>query len=101
MPRARISAYLVTPIRQGELLEAICNQEPRNRTELVTRHTLRESKHQLRVLLAGDNAVNQTLAVRLLDWLRGVSFETSAGGVSVATISDLVDGEIVFLSPVL
>jgi CheY-like chemotaxis protein len=33
---------------------------------LITRHRLREQRRQLRVLLAEDNPVNRTLALRLL-----------------------------------
>jgi CheY-like chemotaxis protein len=66
-----ISAYLVKPIRQGELLDAICQlldkTAQKQPAPLVTRHTLREENNRIRILLAEDNAVNQTLAVRILE----------------------------------
>lgn len=65
-----ISAYLVKPVLQSELLKAICNtleDKPLQQTPLVTRHSLREESKRSRVLLVEDNAVNQTLAVRLLE----------------------------------
>ncbi len=66
-----ISAYLVKPIRQSELLRAICQilnkSAPAKVVPLVTRHTLRENKELLRVLVAEDNAVNRTLVTRMLE----------------------------------
>jgi signal transduction histidine kinase/ligand-binding sensor domain-containing protein/DNA-binding response OmpR family regulator len=66
-----ISAYLVKPIRQGELLDAICKvldgTAQKQPESLVTRHTLREERNRIRILLAEDNVINQTLAVRLLE----------------------------------
>jgi two-component system, sensor histidine kinase and response regulator len=65
-----ISAYLVKPIRQGELLQAICNVlnlATQKQAPLVTRHPLREARNRSRVLLVEDNAVNQMLAARLLE----------------------------------
>jgi len=65
-----ISAYLVKPIRPGELLQAICDvlHSPTQReTRLVTRHTLREARKRYRVLLAEDDAVSQLFAVSLLE----------------------------------
>jgi two-component system, sensor histidine kinase and response regulator len=80
-----IRAYLPKPARRADLLEAMklilsapavsgsgggerdSNVDGNGGLGLVTVHTLRERRTQLRVLVAEDNAVNQTLARRLLE----------------------------------
>jgi len=79
-----ISAYLVKPFHQADLLAAICaslniKTPQAQQSPLVIRHTLQEDKHRTRILLAEDNLVNQTLAVRLLE-KRGYSVQVVGDG---------------------
>jgi PAS domain S-box-containing protein len=83
-----VAAYLTKPIGQAELLDAIrqvlgtkaekTDESPR----LVTRHTLQEGKKGLHILLAEDNLVNRTVAVRLLE-KHGNSVEVAGDGREV------------------
>ena len=64
--------YLIKPVSQSELLDAIMTAlgTPQHSTPpLVTRASLTESDHKLNLLLAEDNTVNQILATRLLNKL--------------------------------
>jgi two-component system, sensor histidine kinase and response regulator len=69
-----VAAYLLKPIRQSELREAIARvlgaREQDGAIPLITRFSLQDAREPsafLRVLLAEDNLVNQRLAVRLLE----------------------------------
>jgi PAS domain S-box-containing protein len=67
-----ISAYLTKPVRQVDLLEAVLNilsskEQAGDRSSIITRHSLRENRRGLAILLAEDNIVNQRLAVHLLE----------------------------------
>ncbi|HVP51842.1 MAG TPA: response regulator [Terriglobales bacterium] len=65
-----IAAYLVKPIRCGELMQAlltVLGQAAGAAQPLVTRHSLREAGVGLRILVAEDNPVNQALILRLLE----------------------------------
>jgi PAS domain S-box-containing protein len=78
-----IGAYLLKPFAQAELFAAIMDTlglENLDKAPLVTRHTLQQSKRSLRVLLAEDNSVNQTLATRLLQKF-GHEVEVAANGI--------------------
>src|SRR5215472_13566666 len=69
-----VSAYLLKPIRQSELREAVAKilgaHEPGGTIPLLTRYSLghaRDRSEILRILVAEDNLVNQRLIVRLLE----------------------------------
>jgi two-component system, sensor histidine kinase and response regulator len=67
-----IAAYLTKPVQQTELMEAMLialgtRAKGDGKNALVTRHSLREGQTHLRILLAEDNAVNQLVALRLLE----------------------------------
>jgi two-component system sensor histidine kinase/response regulator len=81
-----ISAYLLKPVRQSELREAISRilqaKEHTGGSPVLTQETLKEEievASKLHILLAEDNAVNQKLAVRLLE-KRGHQVEVAMNG---------------------
>ena len=81
---AGIAAYLTKPIRHQELLDAMNTVLGERKNEggsvsLVTRHSLRENRKRLRILVAEDNPVNQKLAVRMLE-KRGHVVAVAANG---------------------
>jgi len=69
-----VSAYLLKPIRQSELREAVARvlgaKEAKGAIPLITRYSLQDAREpaaSLRIVLAEDNLVNQRLATRLLE----------------------------------
>ena len=81
-----VAAYLLKPIRQSELREAIARalgaKEQEGMLPLITRFSLQDGRDpsaSLSVLLVEDNAVNQRLAARLLE-KRGHRVVVAANG---------------------
>ncbi len=67
-----IASYLLRPLAPAELRDALLltlekGPDAKERGELVTRHSLREARLSLNVLLAEDNRVNQQLAIHMLE----------------------------------
>ncbi len=81
-----VSAYLLKPIRQSELREAVARvlgaHEQEGAIPLITRFSLgdaRDRAETLRILVAEDNLVNQRLIVRILE-KRGHRVVVAANG---------------------
>ena len=79
-----IAAYLVKPVKQADLWEAImmtlgAREVPTRSPDLVTKHTLREEHRRLNILVAEDSPVNLKLVVRMLE-KRGHSISASTNG---------------------
>jgi signal transduction histidine kinase/DNA-binding response OmpR family regulator len=79
-----VAAYLTKPISQADLLHAILQALSGKPVEngqpgLITRHSIREQKRGLRILLAEDNATNQAIVCGVLG-RRGHRVEVAVNG---------------------
>ena len=98
-----VAAYLLKPVRQSELREAIAralaNRERTGETPMITRYGLvadRAPGHRLNVLLAEDNVVNQKLAIRLLQ-KRGHVVTVVGNGKDALTALDTARFDLVLM----
>jgi CheY-like chemotaxis protein len=98
-----VSAYLLKPIRQSELREAIARvlgaEKPQGAIPLLTRYSLQDAREpgsSLKLLLAEDNLVNQRLAVRLLE-KRGHRVAVAANGVEALAALKKESFDVVFM----
>ncbi len=98
-----VAAYLLKPIRQSELREAIARvlraKEQKGAIPLVTRYSLQDARDplsSLRVLLVEDNPVNRLLATRLLE-KRGHRVVVAANGREALDALENESYDLVFM----
>ena len=94
-----ISAYLVKPVRQSELLNLICKslrQIPQSEAETKRARSVPRHASSSRVLVAEDNKVNQTLARRLLE-KRGYAVSVVGDGRAALAALDHESFDIVLM----
>lgn len=96
-----ISAYLVKPIKQNELLDSLrlalgTSMTKKERGPLITQHSLREPAHGLHILLAEDNLINQKIAVRILE-NRGQTVTVSEDGEQVLAALDKESFDLILM----
>ena len=96
-----IRGYLTKPISRSDLLEALGtvlagSAEETGMPDVVTRHTIAESRATLRVLLAEDNPVNQQVAVAMLV-KRGHEVHVSSNGREAVDAVKARDYDVVLM----
>jgi len=113
MKDAGFAAYLTKPVRQSQLFDALAaswaTRTRGKRLQLITRHTLAESSAappqppaqtevviHARILLVEDNAVNQKVAVRMLEKL-GCRVDVAANGSEALHMLELLPYDLVFM----
>ena len=96
-----VSAYLTKPVQRTELLEAtltsLANGPVTQSISVSTaRHSLIEATSHLTILLVEDNAVNRTLAIRLLE-KRGHSVTVAVNGKEALAALDRKTFDLIFM----
>jgi PAS domain S-box-containing protein len=84
-----VSGYLIKPVEAPTLLQTLRSTAQNSRPDagrLVTGHSLKLAERKLRILLAEDNAVNRTVARRMLT-RAGHEVETAEDGAQAAALS--------------
>ncbi len=87
-----VAGYLVRPVGQSDLRDALVSvlsgprEAPR---EVVTRHSLRERRRTLRILVADDQPVNLKVAVRMLEKQGHSVHSVSDGREALAAVTQM------------
>ncbi len=93
-------AYLTAPLQETELREClrlVLGRGEMPQAGLVTRHTISEARRsRVRILLAEDNAVNQLVAVKMLEKM-GYRADAVANGHEVLAVAQHIPYDLVLM----
>jgi CheY-like chemotaxis protein len=106
MKEIGFAGYLTKPIKRSLLFDCILTAlsetpavkfEADSKKELITRHSIEEArKHKIRILVAEDNAINQKLALRLLEKF-GFRAEAVANGLEAVKALEMIPYDLVLM----
>jgi len=95
-----IAGYLVKPIKQSELYNAVVSvlsgTAMENRKSLVTRHTIREDLSRLHILLVEDHPFNRKIALAILQ-KRGLAAKICKNGKEAVETLQKGDFDLVLM----
>ena len=101
---AGFAGYLTKPVKRSQLRECLAtvlgrgpHRPPEPRKRMVTRHLLSEGKRRkVRILLAEDNAVNQKVALKMLEKL-GYRADAVANGLEAVEALKSIPYDLVLM----
>ena len=105
MKKCGFNGYLVKPIKRSQLFDCLLmvfglagqKDEDRQKTTLITRHTVTEAERlKVRILLAEDNVINRKLALRLIEKF-GYRADAVANGKEAVAALELVPYDLVLM----
>jgi CheY-like chemotaxis protein/HPt (histidine-containing phosphotransfer) domain-containing protein len=94
-----ISGYLLKPVKQSDLLDAIMMTMGLRSEEIptvITRHNVYEARESLNILMAEDNLINQTFATKLLE-TRGHRVTLASNGVAAVAAFKSGDFDLILM----
>jgi len=101
--KAGFSVYLTKPVKQGALYYALAaaigrrTAHAQGHERIITRHQIIEDrKHRLRILLAEDNPINQTVALKFLEKL-GYRADAVANGIEAIKALETIPYDLVLM----
>jgi CheY-like chemotaxis protein len=117
MAQIGFAGYLAKPVRQKQLFDCMgavlgrANQPPAHQqtsevsktsevymqsSGIVTRHTVAEAGHTVRILLAEDNVINQKVAQQMLKKL-GYTSDVVANGLEAVRALEIINYDLVLM----